>query len=317
MTVETPKPNDPAFVDEPTIVVSNASKWFGQKVAVSNLSCSFGPGVTGLLGPNGAGKTTLLRMITGLTDSSNGTVTVLGSNPRKEHAVYRDISLVPDEDAVYESMTGRKFVRYATRLAGAPDSGVESAIESVSMLDAADRPIGGYSKGMRQRIKVAAALATDPTVLILDEPLNGTDPIQRAKLIALFDDLGKNGKTVIVSSHVLEEVERVSSRVIAIVDGRLAAAGSVHAIRAAMNNIPYIVKIGTDHPRELGAAMFSEGHVDSVEAGESTLTVRTRDVDSLGTDIARLATETRSRLTSFLPQDESLESVFRYLVERR
>lgn len=317
MTLETQKPNDPAFVDEPTIVVSNASKWFGQKVAVSNLSCSFGPGVTGLLGPNGAGKTTLLRMIAGLTDSSNGTVTVLGSNPRKEHAVYRDVSLVPDEDAVYESMTGRKFVRYATKLAGAPDSGVESAIESVSMLDAADRPIGGYSKGMRQRIKVAAALATDPTVLILDEPLNGTDPIQRAKLIALFDDLGKNGKTVIVSSHVLEEVERVSSRVIAIVDGRLAAAGSVHAIRAAMNNIPYIVTIGTDRPRELGAAMFSEGHVDSVEAGESTLTVRTRDVDSLGTDIARLATETRSRLTSFLPQDESLESVFRYLVERR
>lgn len=317
MTAETPPTNNPAFVDNPSIVVTNASKWFGQKVAVSNLSCSFGPGVTGLLGPNGAGKTTLLRMVAGLTDSSNGTVTVLGSDPRKEHAVYRQVSLVPDEDAVYESMTGRKFVQYATRLAGAPSTGVEPAIDAVSMQDAADRSIGGYSKGMRQRIKVAAALATDPTVLILDEPLNGTDPIQRAKLIALFDNLGKQGKTVIVSSHVLEEVERVSNRVVAIVDGRLAAAGSVHAIRAAMNNIPYVVKISTDNPRELGAAMFSAGHIDSVEAGAGTLTVRTSDVDRLGSDIARLAAATRARLTAFLPQDESLESVFRYLVERK
>jgi ABC-2 type transport system ATP-binding protein len=317
MTLDTPAIHDPAFADEPTIVVTNASKWFGQKVAVSNLSCSFGPGVTGLLGPNGAGKTTLLRMVAGLTDASNGKVSVLGRNPRRDQSVYKHVSLVPDEDAVYEAMTGRNFVQYATRLTGAPRSGVEDAIDAVSMQDAADRPIGGYSKGMRQRIKVAAALATDPTVLILDEPLNGTDPIQRAKLITLFDNLGKSGKTVIVSSHVLEEVERVSNRVIAIVDGRLAAAGSVHAIRAAMNNIPYIVKVGTDRPRELGAAMFSAGHVDSVEAGDSTLTVRTSDVERLGADIARLATETESRLTAFLPQDESLESVFRYLVERR
>jgi ABC-2 type transport system ATP-binding protein len=317
MTVEAPAVHDPAFADDPTIEVTNASKWFGQKVAVSNLSCSFGPGVTGLLGPNGAGKTTLLRMVAGLTDASNGKVSVLGRNPRRDQSVYKLVSLVPDEDAVYEALTGRKFVLYATRLTGAPTTGVEDAIDAVSMQDAADRPIGGYSKGMRQRIKVAAALATDPTVLILDEPLNGTDPIQRAKLITLFDNLGKSGKTVIVSSHVLEEVERVSNRVIAIVDGRLAAAGSVHAIRAAMNNIPYIVKVGTDRPRELGAAMFSAGHVDSVEAGDRTLTVRTSDVERLGADIARLATATESRLTAFLPQDESLESVFRYLVERR
>ncbi len=316
-TATTDGARDPAFVEHATIEVTNVSKWFGQKVAVSNLSCSFGPGVTGLLGPNGAGKTTLLRMVAGLTDASNGSVTVLGSDPRRNHSVYRDIALVPDEDAVYESMTGRELVRYAVQLSGKRGSGADEAIEAVSMQDAADRNVGGYSKGMRQRIKVAAALATDPSVLILDEPLNGTDPLQRARLIELFEGLGAAGKTVIVSSHVLEEVERVSTRVVAIVDGRLAAAGSVHAIRAAMNNIPYIVRIGTDRPRELGAAMFAAGHVDSVEAGDGTLTVRTSDVEGLGSDIAALAVDAGSRLTAFLPQDESLESVFRYLVERR
>jgi len=309
---------DPAFVAEPTIEVVDTSKWFGQKVAVSNLSCSFGPGVTGLLGPNGAGKTTLLRMISGLTDVPKGRVSVLGVDPRKDHTVYRNVSLVPDEDAVYPDMTGIQFVRYAARLAGHTDNErVEKAIATVAMEEPATRTISGYSKGMRQRIKVAAALVTDPTVLIMDEPLNGTDPIQRAHLISVFDQLGREGKTVIVSSHVLEEVERVSSRVIAIVDGRLAAAGSVEAIRAAMSNIPYVVRVGTDKPRELGARLFASGSVFSVEAGPAMLTVRTSDVISLGNATPKLAVECNASLTSFLPQDESLESVFRYLVERR
>jgi ABC-2 type transport system ATP-binding protein len=177
--------------------------------------------------------------------------------------------------------------------------------------------IAGYSKGMRQRTKVAAALATDPEVLILDEPLNGTDPVQRAHLIDLFQDLGDRGRTVIVSSHVLEEVERVSSRVIAIVDGRLAAAGSVEAIRAAMYDIPYSVRIDTDKPRELGAAMFTAGVVDSVEASETAIDVRTRDLRRLGTESVVLASTLGAKMRGFHPQDASLESVFRYLVERR
>jgi len=310
--------NDPAFVSEPTIVVENTSKWFGQKVAVSNLSCSFGAGVTGLLGPNGAGKTTLLRMIAGLTDVSNGSVKVLGKDPRADYKVYRDVSLVPDEDAVYEDMTGRRFVAYAARLAGYRDNDrVDAAIEKVAMQDAAGREVGGYSKGMRQRIKVAAALVTEPSVLILDEPLNGTDPIQRAHLIGLFEQLGRDGTTVIVSSHVLEEVERVSSRVIAIVDGRLAAAGSVDRIRAAMNDIPYVVRIETDRPRVLGARLFATDRVFSVEAGPGSLVVRTGDVSGLGNQAPKLAVECDASLTSFQPEDESLESVFRYLVEGR
>ena len=310
---------DPAFVAEPTIEVANVSKWFGQKVAVSNLSCSFGPGVTGLLGPNGAGKTTLLRMVAGLTDTSNGSIAVLGRDPRRAIDVYRSVSLVPDEDSVYTEMTGRRFVRYAAQLAGtdADPARVAEAIDVVEMAGAADRMIGGYSKGMKQRIKVAAALVTEPRILILDEPLNGTDPVQRAHLIDLFQRLGDEGRTVIVSSHVLEEVERVSSRVIAIVDGRLAAAGSVEAIRAAMNDKPYVVHIATDRPRELGSSLFGARAVFSVEAVEGAVVVRTSDIEQLGREAPNVAARIGARLERFVPQDESLESVFRYLVERR
>lgn len=310
---------DPAFVDAPTIHVETVSKWFGQKVAVSNLSCSFGPGVTGLLGPNGAGKTTLLRLIAGLTTSSSGSIRVLGEDPRKNPKVFGRVALVPDEDAVYTDMTARRFVQYAAQLAGAdhsPDA-VTSALDEVGMLDAQDRRIGGYSKGMRQRTKVAAALVTKPDVLILDEPLNGTDPVQRAHLIDIFQQLGESGRTIVVSSHVLEEVERVSTRVIAIVDGRLAAAGTVDAIRAAMDDIPYLVRIDTNRPRALGAALFTTGVVDTVEAGESSLDVRTGDLARLGSEAPRVATELSARLGGFHPQDASLESVFRYLVERK
>lgn len=310
---------DPAFVADPTIEIRNVSKWFGQKVAVSNLSCSFGPGVTGLLGPNGAGKTTLLRAIAGLSDVSNGSITVLGRNPRRSTDVYRSVSLVPDEDSVYTDMTGRRFVRYAAQLAGTDSRrpAIDAAIDMVEMQPAANRSIGGYSKGMRQRIKVAAALVTEPEILILDEPLNGTDPAQRAHLIELFHRLGSEGRTLIVSSHVLEEVERVSTRVIAIVDGRLAAAGSVEAIRAAMNDKPYVVHIATDQPRELGSSLFTTRAVFSVEAVERAVVVRTSDIDTLGREVPAIASRVGARLEGFLPQDESLESVFRYLVERR
>ena len=307
---------DPAFVADPTIEVANVSKWFGQKVAVSGLSCSFGAGVTGLLGPNGAGKTTLFRMITGLTSVSNGTIRVLGKNPRTDANVFASVALVPDEDAVYDELTGRQFVRYSAALSNVADRDKpEEALSIVEMGDAADRAIGGYSKGMRQRIKVAAAIVTDPDVLILDEPLNGTDPIQRAHLIELFEGFGDQGKTVIVSSHVLEEVERVSDRVVAIVDGRLAAAGSVEAIRASMHDIPYVVRISTDAPRQLGAALFESSTALSVTGTDDGISVSTNDITTLGKDTPRLATDIGARITGFRPQDQSLESVFRYLVE--
>ncbi|HEY5649852.1 MAG TPA: ABC transporter ATP-binding protein, partial [Acidimicrobiia bacterium] len=256
--------NSPAIVADATVQVTGVSKWFGQKVAVSDLSCSFGPGITGLLGPNGAGKTTLLRMICGLLRPSDGTVSILGADPRRDHRVYAQAALVPEEDAVYPFLTAREFVTYAADLAGVPRSRVDQAITDVDLQSAADRPISGFSKGMRQRAKVAAALVTEARVLVLDEPLNGTDPLQRAHLIDLFHGLAASGKTVIVSSHVLAEVERMADRVLAVVDGRLAAAGDVTAIRRAMADIPYRVRIEIENPRQMAAKLMEADVVSSV-----------------------------------------------------
>ena len=312
----------PAFVDDPTIEVTDASKWFGQKVAASRVSCSFGPGVTGLLGPNGAGKTTLLRMISGLLLPSEGTVTVLGQSPRNALEVQQKTALVPEEDAVYEFLSGHDYVAYAARLARVPsaDKAAAHALAVVELTDAADRLVGEYSKGMRQRAKVATALVADPEILFLDEPLNGTDPVQRARLIELFQRLGAEGRTVLVSSHVLEEVERMAPRVLAMVDGRLAAAGTIAAIRAAMSDIPYRVRIDTDDARRLGAALVGHDAVRSVtvaDGEDAALHIETLDLRAVGTDLARLARDLDLRLTRFQPEDLSLESVFRYLVHRR
>ncbi len=310
---------NPAFVTDATVVVTSASKWFGQKVAVSDVSCSFGPGVTGLLGPNGAGKTTLLRMLTGLIGPSEGSVSVLGSNLREDPSGYSQVGLVPEEDAVYGGLTAREFIVYGAKLGGVsdPDAAAQRVLAEVEMLDAADRSIGGFSKGMRQRTKVAAALATDPSILILDEPLNGTDPVQRAKLIQLFQKLGSTGRTVIVSSHVLQEVERMTDRVLAMVDGKLAAAGDISAIRKAMTDIPYRVRIEVDDPRKLGAALLGEDVVDGITIDDNGLRAEARDLAQLGTLLPQLTRDLDLRLTTFRPEDESLESVFRYLVRGR
>ena len=307
----------PATVADATVDIDGVSKWFGQKVAVSNLTCSFGPGITGLLGPNGAGKTTLLRILSGLLMPSDGTVRVLGEDPRSSVAIYRQLAMVPEEDAVYGFLTGRRYVEYATRLAGVPLSRAAGAIGTVDLADAADRPINGYSKGMRQRIKVAAALAVGPSILVLDEPLNGTDPVQRAGLIATFKDLANRGHTVIVSSHVLAEVERMADRVLAIVDGKLAAAGDVTAIRGAMSDIPYRVRIDTDLERGLASALIDMEGVAGITVESGSLLVETTDLPALGTGLPGVARRLDARITQFEPEDESLESVFRYLVRRR
>ncbi|MEX2419918.1 MAG: ABC transporter ATP-binding protein, partial [Acidimicrobiia bacterium] len=223
----------------------------------------------------------------------------------------------PEEDAVYGQLSARAFVTYAADLAGAPREGVDRAIEVVDLGSAADRPIAGFSKGMRQRAKVAAALVTDPQVLILDEPLNGTDPVQRAHLIETFKRLAAGGKTVIVSSHVLAEVERMADRVIAIVDGRLAAAGGVHAIREAMADTPYRIRIDVDDPRGVAATLMASQSITSVTISSNTLRIETSNLPDLGVRVPRIAKDLGVRLTAFEPEDESLESVFRYLVRRR
>ena len=302
-----------------TISVSELSKWFGPKVAVSEVSIGFGPGITGLLGPNGAGKTTLMRVIAGLQRPSQGSVRVLGVDPRADSSVFREVALVPEDEAVYERLTGRAFVELAARLAKveAPTERARESLEIVDLIESADRKLGGFSKGMRQRAKVAAALVSDPQILLLDEPLNGADPVQRAGLIDLFKRLGEAGKTLLVSSHVLAEVERMAERVVAMVDGRLAADGSVATIREAMTDKPRQVFAECTDPRSLASALIATDGVVGVQVENGTLRIETQDPWGLARSLPALALERDIGLTRVEPVDESLESVFRYLVENR
>ena len=310
--------SDPRPAPEPAIEARNLSKWFDQKVAVSEFTYSFGPGVTGLLGPNGAGKTTLIRTLTGLLKPSAGQALIWGESPRRRPALYRRIGFVPENDAIYENMTAARFVRWSAALCQAPRpaEAARRALETVELTADAQRRLGEFSKGMRRRARVAAALAHDPEILILDEPLNGTDPIQRARLIELLIGLGREGRTVIVSSHVLAEVERMADRVVAMVNGRLAAAGTVADIRDAMSDTPRRVLIETDRPRELARRLLAGEWVRALEMGDGSFTVSTDDARALGRDVMAAAREEGCVVTAVTPEDESLESVFAYLVRR-
>jgi ABC-2 type transport system ATP-binding protein len=300
-----------------TVEVTELSKWFGPKVAVSEVTIGFGPGVTGLLGPNGAGKTTLMRVIAGLQVPSQGSVSVLGRDPRVDPSIYSSMTLVPEDEAVYEHLTGRQFVELSARLAGVddPKGRAQQVLETVELTDAADRALGGYSKGMRQRAKVASALIPDPEVLLLDEPLNGADPVQRAQLIRLFKELGAAGRTVIVSSHVLREVERMADRVIAMVDGRLAAVGSVGTIRAAMTDKPRQVFVDCSDPRALASHLIGTPNVIGVSINDGRLMIEAADAREVAMQLPQLAVGQGISVSRVEPADESLESVFRYLVE--
>ena len=306
---------DAAFVPDPTVQVDNVSAWFGQKVALSELSCSFGPGLTGLLGPNGAGKTTLLRILTGLLPPSKGRVKVAGGDPRNDAAIRAKLALVPEDEAVPGSLTPRQLVEYRAELFGVADRAApDHALDQVGLLDVAGRRLEGFSKGMRQRAKVAAALVTNPTVLVLDEPLNGADPVQRVNLIGLFRKLGGEGRTVIVSSHVLHEVERLAERIVVLVNGRLAAAGDRRAIRDAMTDRPRRVLVRATQPRFLGAALVEQESVTGVTIEGGDLTVATSRAKELAVVLPRVAKAVGSRLEEVRPLDESLESIFRDLV---
>jgi len=302
-----------------TVEARGLSKWFGQKVAVSEVEVAFEPGITGLLGPNGAGKTTLLRLFTGLQRPSQGTVHIHGVDPRADHSIYSRVAMVPEDEAVYANLTARQFVDLNAGLARVKDraNAVDAALAEVDLTDVSHRKLEGYSKGMRQRAKVAAALVGGPDVLFLDEPLNGADPVQRAHLIDLFRKLGDQGRTVIVSSHVLAEVERMADRVIAMVDGRLAAEGTVASLRALMTDKPRLVRIVTDQPRDLGSLLLKNEKVAGLRLDGQTVEVSTSDAGALAMALPGTAREAGIRVRQILPADESLESVFRYLVEGR
>ncbi len=302
-----------------TVLLDEVSKWYGDIVAVSNVTFGIGPGVTGLLGPNGAGKSTALNMICGLIAPSSGRITIDGHAIRGRPDVYRRLGLVSEHETIYPSLTGREFVRLNARLQKLPDvkTKVELAIAMVDMKAAADRKVGEYSKGMRQRIKVAGALVHDPDILLMDEPLNGTDPVQRAHLIRLIRQLGRDGKTVVVSSHVLEEVERFAQNIIVMVNGKLAAVGDYRAIRNQIDAHDHEIRLRADRPRVLAGALIGSDAVRGVRIDEHNRVIAdTRDVRAFYRAVPKLAKEHGVRLYEVQATDESLASVFSYLVER-
>ena len=298
------------------IDVRSVSRWYGNVVAINDISMSVGPGVTGLLGPNGAGKSTLLHMIAGFLQPSRGEVTVGGQPSWRNAGLFRTVGLVPEHASVYAFLTGAEFVRATAKLHELPDPGAAArrAIAIVEMADAQDRKITTYSKGMRQRIKVAAALVHDPGVILLDEPFNGMDPRQRLHMMDLLHGLGDEGRTILFSSHILEEVERLSGTIQVMVSGRLAASGDFRAIRRLMTSRPHVFTVRSSDDRLLAGSMIGRPTVTAVELTGKGLQVRTSDYGAFCRDIAVLARDHGIRLREVLPTDESLESVFAYLV---
>ena len=302
---------------EVMITVERVSKRFGDLVAVSDVSFRLGAGVTALLGPNGAGKSTMLRMLSGLAAPSEGTVRVLGGDPRDDIGLRRQIGLVPQQESLFEHMRLREFVRFAADLSGIPDpaTATERAIATVGLDHSDRRRLNTYSKGMRQRAKLAYAVVCAPDLLFLDEPLTGLDPTQRNLMIDLFHRIGASGRCVLVSSHVLEEVQRLGTDVLVMGKGRLLAEGDFRRIRDLMDDRPSRFRIGTDAPRALAAGLIAGGLAVAVEIHEpGALTVATASAGRFAAAIAPLARDHRASLHELRPLDADLESVFRYLV---
>jgi len=301
-----------------TIELKGVSRWFGNVVAVNDVTMTIGPGVTGLLGPNGAGKSTLLGMMSGFLPPSSGTVTIDGVEVWRNPAMYSDIGLVPEAEAMFDTMTAEEFVLANARLHGLPDprSATLAALEQVEMLDASSRRIGTFSKGMKQRIKMATALVHEPKVLLLDEPFNGMDPRQRMHLLALLQRLGSDGHTVLFSSHILEEVEDIAGTIEVVVAGRQAASGDFRSIRRLMTERPHQYTLASSNNRALAAAIISDGSADAVSLTATGLNVQASDFGRFVHALPRIARDAEISLFDVTPADESLESVFAYLVAR-
>ncbi|MEU9076935.1 ABC transporter ATP-binding protein [Kitasatospora sp. NPDC048538] len=301
-----------------TISIDKVSRWFGNVVAVNDISMSIGPGITGLLGPNGAGKSTLIHMMSGFLAPSGGAVTLDGAPTWRNQEVYRQIGLVPERESMYDYLTGWEFVLANAELHGLaqPGAAARRALDLVEMAYAKDRRTGTYSKGMKQRVKMASALVHDPAVLLLDEPFNGMDPRQRLQLMELLRRFGADGRTVLFSSHILEEVEQLARHIEVVVAGRHAASGDFRKIRRLMTDRPhrYLVRSGDD--RRLAAALIADGSTTGIEVDERERVLRIEAVDFQGftTLLPRVARDAGIRLFTVAPADESLESVFSYLV---
>ena len=299
-----------------TLNIDHASRWFGNVVAVNDVTMTIGPGVTGLLGPNGAGKSTLINMMGGFLDPSTGSVTLDGRPIWRNESVYREIGVVPEREAMYDFLTGREFVVANAELHGLGKAEAQKALATVEMEYAQDRKIATYSKGMRQRVKMASALVHDPSVLLLDEPFNGMDPRQRMQLMELLRRMGAEGRTVLFSSHILEEVEQLASHIEVIVAGRHAASGDFRRIRRLMTDRPHRYLVRSSDDRALAAALIADPSTAGIEVDvvEGALRIQAVDFGRFTELLPQVARAQGIRLLTVSPSDESLESVFSYLV---
>jgi ABC-2 type transport system ATP-binding protein len=299
-----------------TIDLQHVSRWYGNVVAVNDVSFTIGPGVTGLLGPNGAGKSTLLHMMSGFLAPSAGSIQIDGGGVWHNHEIYRRLGLVPEREATYGYLTGWEYVLASAQLhrLPSPEEAAQRALGMVELEAAKGRHIDTYSKGMRQRIKVAAALVHDPELLLLDEPFNGMDPRQRLQMMDLVRRMGAEGRTILFSSHILEEVEQVAEHIQVIVAGRLAASGDFHEIRRLMTNRPHVFTIRSSDDRRLAAVLIADGCTTSIEVGEDGMRARTLDFARFTWLVPQVARRDGIRLCEVFPADETLESVFSYLV---
>ena len=303
-----------------TIVFARASRWYGPIIALNDVSVEIGPGVTGLLGPNGAGKSTFLKLAAGQLRPSQGSVSVLGQPAWGSPEMFHRVGLCPEQDAFWENLTGLQFILALLRLTGFDDAEArrraEQALAEVDLLAAQDRRLGGYSKGMRQRVKLAQAIAHEPDVLLLDEPVSGMDPVNRRRVIDLVKRLGRAGKTILVSSHILHEVEAMTRRVLLVHNGRILAEGDVREIRDLLDEHPHTVALRARNPRALAEAVVRAPHVLSMTFGAEGewLTVQTARPDEFYGSIHEAAVA--AGVTEMYSPDEDLESVFKYLVAR-
>jgi ABC-2 type transport system ATP-binding protein len=302
----------------PIIEAKSLSKWFGEVVALNNVDVEIGPGVTGLLGPNGAGKSTFMKLTLGLYQPSRGYLKVLGEAPRNNANILERIGYCPETDNFYDNTTGYEFVYHMNRHWGMTkkeaDTAARHAIDLVHLTDRMDDLIDEYSKGMRQRIKIAQALASEPDLLLLDEPMNGLDPKGREEMFGLVKRLGEEGYSVIISSHILYEVERVTDNVVFIYNGALLANGRVQDIRDLLDDHPRTIKVETPDPRALAVDFFGVDSILSIEFDEKLLTMRTREPNTCFDMLNAVAINERVPITSITCTDDDLQSVFDYLV---
>ncbi len=297
----------------------NVAKWYGDVIGLVDVTTEIGPGVTALLGPNGAGKSTFLKLLTGQLVPSTGSVSLFGKNPFRSSGVYRQVGFCPEQDAFYEDMTGRKFVHYLTRLHGYGAAEArrrsDEAIERVGMSENAHRRIRTYSKWMRQRIKLAQAISHDPQLVVLDEPLNGMDPIGRRKVIDLVKEMGAEGRSVLVSSHILHEVEAMTRELLLLYQGRVLAEGTVEEIRAYLNQYPHKIIVRAPRAREIAGHLLKLDGVSGVRIDNETLHIEAQNPDQLFDALPELVLQQGFDLDAVEASDVSLEAIFDYLVK--